>query len=237
MPYYRSAEKSTMDFGGRQIALYQWGQGDETVLLVHGWGSRATRLGHLAEPLNQRGFRVAAVDLPAQGDSEGKMTNLLEIVELLAQLHGRFAPVRAIIGHSFGGMATAAALHRHKLEVARVVLIAAPFSMEFIFQTFCDNMNLTPKVRERLITTIVERFEKTRQVHVFDFSPARLVDSLHIPVMVIHDRDDREVAYEQGVGYGDNLPNASFVSTQGLGHRRILNDESVIQAAVGFIAE
>ena len=45
-PYYESAGKSSYVFEGRRVALYQWGDGEQTVLLVHGWGSRGTRLGN-----------------------------------------------------------------------------------------------------------------------------------------------------------------------------------------------
>ena len=236
-PYYESAGKSSYVFEGRRVALYQWGAGEQTVLLVHGWGSRGTRLGHLAEPLNLRGYRVVTVDLPAHGDSDGKTTNLPEIVELLARLHEEFAPVHAMVGHSFGGLATVAALHKHRLPVKRVALIAAPYTMDHVFDQFAKQISLTPKVTALLATRIVERFERTRQVHVYDFSPDRLVGSLVMPFLVVHDKEDPEVAFEQGVGFAQGLPDVEFISTEGLGHRRLLKDEGVVKALIEFIAQ
>ncbi|MCH8300953.1 MAG: alpha/beta hydrolase, partial [Candidatus Marinimicrobia bacterium] len=72
MPYYESASHSTMEYDGKKVAVYSWGEGEETLILVHGWASRGTRLGHLAEPLNKKGYRVISFDMPAHGDSEGK---------------------------------------------------------------------------------------------------------------------------------------------------------------------
>ena len=237
LPYYDSADKSSYAFEGRRVALYQWGAGEQTVLLVHGWGSRGTRLGYLAEPLNLRGYRVITVDLPGHGDSDGKTTNLPEIVELLSRLHADFAPVHAMVGHSFGGLATVAALHKHKLPVERVVLIAAPYTMDYVFDQFAEQISLAPKVRVRLASRIVERFERTRQVHVYDFSPDRLVASLVMPFLVVHDKEDREVAFEQGVGFAQGLPDVEFMGTEGLGHRRLLRDEGVVKALIEFIAQ
>ena len=237
VPYYDSPDKSNYDFSGRRVALYRWGSGEQTVILVHGWGSRGTRLGHLAEPLSLRGYRVVSVDLPGHGDSDGNSTNLPEIAELLSRLHADFSPVHAMIGHSFGGMATVAALHKYRLAVERVALIAAPYSMAYIFDQFAENISLTPEVRERLVTRIINRFERTRQVHVYEFSPDRLVASLKMPFLIVHDREDREVGFEQGEGYAQGLPNTEFIGTEGLGHRRILRDDKVVQALIDFIAQ
>ncbi len=237
LAYYRSAEKSSFAFNGQMIALYQWGQGDEAVLLAHGWGSRGTRLGPLVGPLIEAGYRVVTVDFPAHGDSGGKMTNLLEITQLLSRLCERFAPVKALVAHSFGGMATLAAIHKFDLDVKRAAIIAAPFTMEFIFESFSDQLGLTRQVRARLVTAIVERFEKTRNVQVFDYSPDRYAHTLQIPFLVFHDKGDREVAYEQGLRLSSALPNVEFVSTEGLGHRRIFRDPEVVRKVVEFVSQ
>ena len=236
LAYYQSAENSSFAFNGQMIAMYQWGQGDETVLLAHGWGSRGTRMGPLVAPLMEAGYRVVAVDFPAHGDSTGKMTNLLEITQLLAYLCDRFSPVKALVSHSFGGMATLAAIHKFELDVKRAAIIAAPFTMEYIFDSFSDQLGLTQQVRNRLVTTIVERFEKTRNVQVFDFSPDRFAETLQLPFLVVHDRGDREVAYQQGLRLSRALPNVEFVSTEGLGHRRIVRDPEVVRKVVEFVS-
>src|SRR2546426_6342257 len=48
---------------GQDIAAWEWGTGP-TVLLVHGWGSRAGRFRALATALIESGFRVVAHDAP-----------------------------------------------------------------------------------------------------------------------------------------------------------------------------
>ena len=236
IPYYMSATKPSYEFDGRKIAVYEWGRGVETIILVHGWGSRGTRLGSLAEPLNQRGFRVVAFDMPAHGDSDGKTTNLPEIARLLSQLHAKYAPVHALIGHSFGGMVVTAALHRYNLAVQRAAIIAAPFTMAFIVESFARAINLPPAVTNRMVAAINKRFEKSYNINLADLSPAKFVKSLTLPVIVFHDKQDRDVAFEQGVGYGEGFPNAKFVPTEGLGHRRILRDEKVISTLVEFLS-
>ena len=235
MPYYKSAIHSSIKYNGKKVALYLWGEGDETIILVHGWGSRGTRLGHFAEPLNKIGYRVVAFDAPAHGDSEGKTTNLFEVSEIIKLIYEKFEPVRAIIGHSFGGMALTNAIHRNDLNVSRVVVIASPFSMNYIIESFRKIMNINSKVTELMVERIQERFLKERNLDVFSLSLESFASSFELPILVIHDREDREVAYEQGKKYAENFPNAVLITTTGLGHRRILRDAGIINKLNKFI--
>ena len=49
------------------------------------------------------------------------------------------------------------------------------------------------------------------------------------PTLVIHDRDDKEVRWEDGAAIAGAWPGARLETTTGLGHRRILRDPVVIQ--------
>ncbi|MNT99598.1 hypothetical protein D3C72_2424840 [compost metagenome] len=58
---------------------------------------------------------------------------------------------------------------------------------------------------------------------------------LHLPAMVIHDRGDKEVPYVSAEEIKQAWPHVILFDTQGLGHRRILKDPAVTQAAAEFI--
>jgi pimeloyl-ACP methyl ester carboxylesterase len=55
------------------------------------------------------------------------------------------------------------------------------------------------------------------------------------PLLVIHDRDDKEVPFDVGRHIAESWPNAELVATEGLGHQRILRDEGVRDLAVSFV--
>ena len=61
------------------------------------------------------------------------------------------------------------------------------------------------------------------------------VNGLSIPVLVVHDKDDREVPWEEGESIAQNWPGAEFFSTETLGHRRILRNTEVIAKSVTFL--
>ena len=55
--------------------------------------------------------------------------------------------------------------------------------------------------------------------------------------LVVHDRADKETPYAVGAALAAAWPNARLVTTEGLGHQRILSDAEVTAAAVGHISE
>ena len=237
MPYYELAVHTSIEYDGKKVAIYSWGEGEETVILAHGWASRGTRLGNFAEPLNKKGFRVISFDMPAHGDSEGKTTNLFEGSEIISQIYEKFSPVRAIIGHSFGGMALSNAIYRHNLNVKRAVIVASPFTMNYIIESFRELINITTKVNDMMIARIQKRFKENRNLNILELSVDSFAGELKMPFLVIHDKEDKDVPYSQGEGYANSLPNVEFVTTNGLGHRRILKDPEIINKIVEFISD
>jgi pimeloyl-ACP methyl ester carboxylesterase len=56
-------------------------------------------------------------------------------------------------------------------------------------------------------------------------------------LLIIHDRQDVETRYSGGARLAELWPGARLISTDGLGHRRVLRDESVIEESLRFLAE
>jgi pimeloyl-ACP methyl ester carboxylesterase len=57
------------------------------------------------------------------------------------------------------------------------------------------------------------------------------------PVLVVHDRDDRFIAFEQGQRLRSALPAAKLHETSGLGHGRLLADRGVITRILDFVSD
>ena len=64
------------------------------------------------------------------------------------------------------------------------------------------------------------------------FKAAAAIDS---PILVVHDEHDYEVPVKAGINIHDHVKNGEILLTQGLGHRKILGDASVIQKIIEFI--
>ena len=63
----------------------------------------------------------------------------------------------------------------------------------------------------------------------------RNAQNLTIPVILFHDRRDREVVFDESLTVSQAWSNARLIETVGLGHRRILRDKSVVQQTVDFM--
>jgi pimeloyl-ACP methyl ester carboxylesterase len=67
------------------------------------------------------------------------------------------------------------------------------------------------------------------------FAVDRTAQNLSIPALLFHDRCDHEVSLAESQAIAQGWSGARLIETSGLGHRRILRAESVIQQVVDFM--
>jgi pimeloyl-ACP methyl ester carboxylesterase len=217
----------------RHIATWRWGSRDApAVLLAHGWGGNAAQMRAFVFPLLQAGYRVIAYDQPAHGVSGGRLTGLPDFAEVLAEVASHYGNVQAVIAHSLGGAAAGLALAFGKMSLKKVVLISPPSDLVGYSRRFARWYWIPEPVRKAMQTAIEERYGVLWE----DLEVARLAPRLGAQALVIHDRDDRMMPWTHGATVARLWPGARLLSTDGLGHRRILADESVTRAAADFIA-
>jgi pimeloyl-ACP methyl ester carboxylesterase len=227
----RTARRRTIDVGCRRVPAWTWGQGP-TVLLVHGWGGRGAQLSAFVEPLLARGCSVATFDAPAHGDAEGRRVTLPEMVATLrAAAATAEGPIHGIVAHSVGALVAARALYEG-LAARRLVFLAPAADLQLPTLAFGDALGLSRRVRERMRREIEGRVGVPWDA----FDIVRLAWSQTAPLLVVHDRGDGEVPWQQGLAIARAWPDASLLTTDALGHRRILRDPAVVAAATDFIA-
>ena len=211
------------------MQLWAWGEGP-TVLLVHGWNGRGTQLGAVVAPLVARGYRVVAFDALGHGESEGKRSSLPELASCIRQVVEELGGVYGVIAHSLGGAATTYSL-AHGLDVERAVFISPPADPREFLRIFGEALGIDDDVRAR----VKERVERRLGVPMEQMQTFAIAPAMQIPLLVIHDEDDKEVPFSVGKAIAEAWPGADLMVTHGLGHQRILRDETVRDAAVGFI--
>lgn len=228
------AEVSRLSFkGGRELALYTWGRPtDPLIVLAHGWAGRGGQLGALAAPLVEQGFRVVTFDQPAHGASDGVRTALPEFAESVERIAEVMGPIYGLIGHSLGTAGANVAMSRG-LHIKRLVYLSPPEALPDYLTRAAQYLGFTVEVADRGRMRLERRygvpFEAARGVP--------LARAMSADLLVIHDTGDVEVPYAEGAALAEAWPGARIMSTEGLGHRRIVRDPDVVRAAVDFMAE
>jgi pimeloyl-ACP methyl ester carboxylesterase len=224
-----SAERSRALVGEEWIEVYSWGAG-RPVLLVHGWGGRATHMGAFVSPLVAHGYRVVAFDAPAHGRSEGTQSSGLKIaasIGAIGRAQGEFA---GVVAHSIGATATALALRRG-FRADRVVLLGTCCWVLPTLEGFARRRKLPPDVEEALM----ERFH--REYRAEDTSVDLIAPDLSVPALLLHDPADAEVSYEHAAAAACAWRGSRLVELPGVGHRRILRARAAIDLALQFLAD
>jgi pimeloyl-ACP methyl ester carboxylesterase len=226
------ARSGRVEHKGRHIATWRWGSSDApAVLLAHGWGGNAAQMRAFVFPLLSAGFRVIAYDQPAHGVSEGRLTGLPDFADVLTEVVWHHGDVRAVIGHSLGATAAALALALEKVDLRRIVLVSPPSDLVGYSRRFARWHWIPEPVRDAMQAAIEERYG----LRWSELELPRLAPRLDARALVIHDRGDRVVPWKQGEQFARHWRGARLLSTEGLGHGRILQDDAVTQAAADFL--
>jgi pimeloyl-ACP methyl ester carboxylesterase len=221
--------------GREELAAWEWPSGRpdaRTVVLVHGWGSRAGRFSTMGQALVAGGFRVVAYDAPAHGRSTGRRASLIEFAQALHSVRHAVGPVHAVVGHSLGGAAGVLAL-RDGLAADRAVLIAAPADVVRFSTAFADHLRIPTVAR----TAMRRNLEVRLNARWDDLHLPAIVRGLRAAALVVHDREDADVPFSHAEEIAAAWPGARLLATKGLGHRAVLRDPGVVEATVGFLAE
>jgi pimeloyl-ACP methyl ester carboxylesterase len=117
-------------------------------------------------------------------------------------------------------------------RTTRAVLLAPPISIERYSGHFAQRLGIPERIRLAMQQRFERRFGRRWQ----EFELPHSVAQARAPALVIHDRDDREVAHASGEALARAWSDARLVSTSGLGHRGVLRDPVVVRDAVDFVA-
>lgn len=236
----RSAVEFDIPFEGQMLKGYRWGEG-ETVLLVHGWNSRAAHLAFLARSLARSGFSAVAFDGPAHGSSQFNSshprTSLPEFCRAIYHVANRIGNIYAVAGHSFGGAAAAfclagqANLAGYRIAAEKLVMISAPPGIRRMVEHYCRDRGFQQGAADALIRQLEEEFP----LCVDDYEIHEGLGRIDADVLVVHDEDDKEIALQDARDMVAGHPGVTLAITTGEGHRRILVSRGLLRRVKRFL--
>jgi len=219
-------------FEGGELAVTTWGDGP-AVLLMHGWGGARAQMTGFVDPLLFAGYRVVAYDQPAHGESDGKMTNLLEIAPTMDLIAKQEGPFQAIIAHSFGTLITSYALVKRNFPPpARLVYFGAFNQLMDSLPRFQVLAGLPDEIIEGLRAMIYENFGRDVLESITNVS---LTPQINIPALMFHDAADNVTPIDDSRAIARVWKSARLIETEGLSHRGALQSKTIHEQVIQFL--
>ncbi|BBN83532.1 esterase [Pseudoalteromonas sp. A25] len=205
---------------GAPLHIYELGEGP-VVLFTHGWSGSASQFYPLMEKVASLGYRAVAFDHFAHGKSAGKIANLPLFVKGVDAVQGFIGePISAAISHSMGCIA---ALNR--VNAQSHILIAPPFD----FYTGFEERILATGISKNLFEGIIRSVEREHNMPFQSLLPEQHLTK-HENVFIVHDLEDKFAFHHLSENVANKHPHLKLLTTQGLGHSRVINDDLTWQS-------
>ncbi len=214
----------------KEVMIYTYGNATKKILLVHGWSGRGTQLYSIADALLENGYMTVSFDAPAHGKSKGNTTMMTEFITVSKFLEKEMGPFEFAIGHSLGGMAVLNSL-KQGMKFKKAVVIGAGDSITDIITVFVEKLELDIQFVEKIKLHFYKKFNE----HIENFSGSIAAKDVKTPTLVIHDSEDKEVPVSCAYTIRQNLKQGELLITNGLGHKRILNNELVLNRIINYL--
>ena len=222
--------KLTLPESGKEIVIYENKFGPKKVLLVHGWNGRGTQLVSIAKAFKELNYTIISFDAPGHGKSTKTAANMKHFIEAVFELDKKYNGFDVMIGHSLGGMSVINSLGRG-LQTDKAVIIGSGNTTKAITEDFLGTIGM----KQKLTSTLINLFERKYNDKMTNYDVADQALKVNVPVLIIHDKNDKDVPFTAAEAISKNLQNNELLITTGLGHRKILGDEKVIEKIVQFV--
>jgi pimeloyl-ACP methyl ester carboxylesterase len=214
------------------VAIYEWGEGP-VVWVLHGWSGRSTQLYEITKELVKNGYKVYGIDAPGHGKSSGNDSNVLLFESALQELNRLKGPPLVYIGHSLGGAVGFLAI-RNGIKIKKLISIGAPGISDAIIKEALQKIGAGEITFKYLKKAFYKKFKEPFE----NFTVLKWIkNTKDIPILIIHDKDDKDAPFHHAVALSEAIPKAEFYVTTGLGHNRILRDKAVIEKVLSFVNE
>lgn len=217
-----------------EIAITTWGDANRpAVLLMHGWGGARAQMTGFVDPLLFAGYRVAAYDQPAHGESDGKMTNILEITPTMDLIREKEGEFDAIIAHSFGTLITSYALTARSFPPpSKLVYFGAFNRLLDSLPRFQVLASLPDEIIDGLRNMIYENFGRDMLDAIVNET---MVPHIDIPTLMFHDKTDNVTPVDDSRAIANAWKSAQLIETSGLGHRGALQSKEIHEMVIQFL--
>lgn len=213
------------------IQVYVWEGNENTILLVHGWESNASRWENILPYLKKSGSTIIAIDAPAHGLSSGKEFSIPQYAKFIHQVVQKYQP-QYLIGHSIGGKTCLYYQHTYPNDgIKKMVILGSPSDFKILLNNYINLLSLNATIAKDLENKYIQDYKQK----IEDFSARKFASTLNISGLIVHDSEDEVVSINEGKKIAEAWQTAQFIETKGLGHS--MHDDKMYQEIYSFLFE
>lgn len=222
---FEEANDIIFHFRQHSIHGFEWlpeKSNGKKILICHGFDSLSYKFASYVAPLLNGGYTVYAFDAPAHGLSTGKKINALLYRDLIIEINNRFGYLDTIIAHSFGCIAATLAIENSLMLLKQLIILAPATETKQSLADFSTHLQLSFPIRNELENIIVKIGGQPSSW----YSVARIIKSVQIPTLWIHDQYDPITPFKDVDPIVQlKLKHVDFIITRHLGHSLYKKEE------------
>lgn len=176
----------------------------------------------------KEGYVVEGFDLRAHGNSEGQHTALPEYRDILKNYITKNGPYDMVAGYSIGALASGITLSElgPQFQPNHFFVVAAPPYIRYFFHDIVKEVGCNEAVYNTMCGMVKEHY--SQPIDYFDLR-IKMQDLRQMDTHLLYCEDDQIVPFRKGLELEECWPHASFVHAKGLGHYKIISNESIIK--------
>ena len=221
---------------------------EATIICVHGWEGRGTNFYKFIPKLTSKGFRVLAPDFPMHGKTSGTETGCHVFGFSLNCILNYIKVPAILLVHSLGNGAACTNYYisdeKTRNQIKGFIGIGVPDKFTDYIRNFGNMMGLD----EYTNNLFLEKNSERLGIDIKYFVVSDTIKNFNYPCLIVHDDKDKEVSIEWAINSSKYIQQKyqtykigdkecpCLHKTSGLGHRRILRDDGVVDTVVDFIS-
>ena len=219
-----------------------------TIVCCHGWEGRGTNFFKFIPKLTAKGFRVIAPDYPMHGNTGGNESGCHAFgYALNCILNYLNVPVILLV-HSMGNGTTSTNYYISDEKVRSQIKGYAALGIPDAFRDVLITFQKLVGMDDYTFNIFLEKFSEKLGLDIRFFVLSDIIKYFDYPCLLVQDDKDKEFPLEWAINSSKYIPQKyqtykigdkvypCFHKTSGLGHRRILRDDNVVDLVIDFIS-
>jgi len=210
-----------------QLNAYRYGEG-KCIWLVHGWSGSAFDFWPLMQKLAEQGYSTISFDFPAHGSSQGKFSNLPQMIKVFDDVAASLLAPKMVIAHGIG--ASAIANSKWFKSYHKDLLLISP--VLDIYQLL-QNRAYHSGFDEELLNQTITEVSKREKMAIVDLCTIPKLKAFVGQLKIIHDTQDDLAPFTMSEKFTLSS-RTTLVATNKLGHKKILHSKKLLNVIESF---